>query len=104
MLPTITQSAPAIKAFTISPGFLMPPSAMISASIPLDSLTAENCGTPAPVISLVVQAAPGPTPTFTASAPASARSEAASSVATFPAAIGTSKLCDASRINSRNDS
>ena len=38
------------------------------------SSTAENCGRPTPVIIRVVHMAPGPTPTFTMSAPASIRS------------------------------
>ena len=42
------------------------------------------CGTPTPATTRVVQIAPGPTPTFTASAPASISACAPALVATFP--------------------
>ena len=42
--------------------------------MPAHSSTAENCGRPTPVIIRVVHIAPGPTPTFTMSAPALIRS------------------------------
>ena len=42
-------------------------------------------GTPTPEMIRVVQMAPGPMPTLTASAPASIRSSAASAVAMLPA-------------------
>ena len=41
-------------------------------------------GTPIPATTRVVQDAPGPIPTLTASAPAATRSRAPSAVATFP--------------------
>ena len=53
------------------------------------SSTALNCGRPTPVIIRVVHMAPGPTPTFTMSAPASIRSLTPSVVTTLPATIGT---------------
>ena len=46
-------------------------------------------GTPTPVTTRVVQMDPGPIPTFTASAPRSARALAPSRVATFPAMTST---------------
>ena len=48
------------------------------------------CGTPTPVTIRVVQIEPGPIPTFTALAPASARAMAPSAVAILPATIGKS--------------
>ena len=48
-------------------------------------ITAVICGTPTPLMIRVVQIAPGPIPTFTASAPASIRSFAPSAVAMLPA-------------------
>ena len=47
-------------------------------------------GTPVPVTTRVVQMDAGPTPTFTASAPAFIRSSAAAAVAMLPAITGTS--------------
>ena len=49
------------------------------------SMIAVIWGTPMPATILVVQMEPGPTPTFTASHPASIRARHPSSVATFPA-------------------
>jgi len=43
------------------------------------------CGTPIPATTLVVQIDPGPTPTLTASTPASIKSLTAEPVATLPA-------------------
>src|SRR5438128_1321210 len=71
--PIITQAAPAASAFTMSPEYLMPPSAMTGTS-PAPSTAswiAVICGTPTPVTTRVVQIEPGPTPTLTASAPRS---------------------------------
>ena len=48
-----------------------------------------NCGLPTPVIIRVVHMAPGPTPTFTMSAPAATRSATPDAVTTFPATTGT---------------
>ncbi len=53
------------------------------------SSTAENCGRPTPVIIRVVHIAPGPTPTFTMSAPAAIRSRTPSAETTLPATTGT---------------
>ena len=50
---------------------------------------ADSCGMPAPLITRVVQIDPAPTPTFTASAPASARVSTPSAVTTFPATTGS---------------
>ena len=89
--PIITQLAPAAMAFVISPEYLMPPSAIIG--MPAASATSEhsfiavNCGTPAPATILVVQIDPGPTPTFTALAPALIRSFVAFAEATLPPMI-----------------
>src|SRR5690606_15535435 len=80
--------APAAMALTISPEYLIPPSAMTGTPLPLTasahSYTADSCGTPTPAITRVVQILPGPTPTLMASAPASARATAASAVAMLP--------------------
>ena len=86
--PSITQSAPAAKAFGISPVYRIPPSAITgtpeSLSAAATSNTAENCGNPTPATTRVVHIDPGPIPTFTASAPASTKYFAASAVAIFP--------------------
>ena len=86
--PIITVSAPAAIALTISPVYLIPPSAITGTPVPsrakATSLIAVNCGTPTPAIILVVQIDPGPIPTLTASAPASTKYFAASAVAIFP--------------------
>ena len=49
------------------------------------SITAVSCGTPEPVITLVIQIEPEPTPTLTASTPALIKSSAPCAVAIFPA-------------------
>src|SRR5438128_781162 len=89
MPPIITADAPAARALVISPEYLMPPSAMMGSRSPAraaaQSAIAVNWGTPAPDTTRVVQMEPGPTPTFTASAPAFARSFAAAAVPIFPA-------------------
>ncbi len=91
--PIITASAPAAIALLMSPEYLMPPSAMTGmpkrAAASAQSMMAVIWGTPAPETTRVVQIEPGPMPTLTASAPASARSATASAVATFPAMSGT---------------
>ena len=46
-----------------------------------------TCGTPTPATTRVVQIEPGPTPTFTASAPALMSACAPARVATFPPMI-----------------
>ena len=92
MLPIITQLAPAANAFTMSPVYLIPPSAMMGIFFPFNALAASimavNCGTPAPATILVVQIEPGPMPTLTASAPAFAMASAPCAVATLPAMTG----------------
>ncbi len=77
--PIITASAPQAIALAISPPVLIPPSAMTWQYIPVSSrclilaavasAMAVACGTPIPRTPLVVQAAPGPTPTKTPTAP-----------------------------------
>ena len=95
--PIIIESAPAAMAFTRSPENLTPPSAMIGTPLPAtafaDSYTADSCGIPTPAIILVVHILPGPTPTFMASAPASAKAIAASAVAIFPTITSRSGKC-----------
>ena len=87
--PIITASAPAAKAFAISPENLIPPSEIIVIFLFLipffASIIAVNCGTPMPATSLVVQIDPGPIPTFIMSTPSFAKNFAASAVAMFPA-------------------
>ena len=67
----------------------MPPSAINGTPLPLSaSATSEMaviCGTPTPETIRVVQILPGPMPTFTQSAPALTRSNAAAPVAILPA-------------------
>ena len=73
----------------MSPEYLIPPSAM--RGIPFFDATAEHFmiaviwGTPTPAMTRVVQIDPGPTPTFTQSAPALISASVPSPVATFPA-------------------
>jgi hypothetical protein len=50
---------------------------------------AEICGTPTPATTRVVQMEPGPTPTFTPSAPASTSACAPAWVATLPPTTST---------------
>ena len=73
----MTESAPAAKAFEISPVYLTPPSAI---NVTLEFLrasetskTADNWGKPTPATTLVVHIEPGPIPTFIPSAPFSLR-------------------------------
>src|SRR5881396_758141 len=84
--PIITLAAPAASAFTTSPEYLMPPSAITGTSpAPSTASTmAVICGTPTPVTTRVVQIEPGPTPTFTASTPRSTSARAPVPLATFP--------------------
>ena len=83
--------APATKALTISPLYLIPPSAIIGTPLPLTaaeaSIMALSCGTPIPAIIRVVQILPGPTPTFMPSTPVSNSALAAAPVAILPAII-----------------
>ena len=85
----MTTLAPAASALTMSPLYLMPPSAMIGmpycAATQAASYTAVICGTPMPATTRVVQMEPGPMPTFTQSAPASISARVPSPVATLPA-------------------
>src|SRR5206468_2559967 len=87
--PIMTLVAPAARAFTASPEYLIPPSAMTGTS-PAPSTassTAVSCGTPTPVTTRVVQIDPGPTPTFTASTPRSTSASAASRVRILTALV-----------------
>ena len=65
----------------MSPELRTPPSAITGMPWPASactaSYTAVTCGTPTPATTRVVQMLPGPCPTFTASAPASASAERA---------------------------
>src|SRR5829696_3831294 len=85
----MTTSAPAAMALAISPEYWIPPSATIGtswrAATRAQSRTAVTWGTPTPATTRVVQIDPGPTPTFTASAPAAIRASVADPVATLPA-------------------
>ena len=68
-------------AFTISPVYLIPPSAITGTLLSMELQTskiAENCGTPTPATILVVHIEPGPIPTLIPSAPASNKNFAAS--------------------------
>ena len=73
----------------------MPPSAMTG--MPAGpharaaAMMAVICGTPTPATTRVVQMDPGPTPTFTASAPASTIARAPSYVATLPPTTSQSR-------------
>ena len=86
----------------MSPLVRMPPSAMTGTPAGSAALTALKiaviCGTPTPVTTRVVQIEPGPMPAFTASAPASIKSAAPSSVATLPAITSMSCLALMARI------
>src|SRR3954451_23538863 len=86
--PTMTVSAPATMALAISPEYFSPPSATTGTpagwQASAASWTAVTCGTPTPVTTRVVQIEPGPTPTLTASEPASTKACAPSRVATLP--------------------
>ena len=86
--PIITLDAPAASASATSRGCRTPPSAQTclpsSRALVAHSRTAENCGRPTAVCIRVVHMAPGPTPTFTMSAPAATRSLTPSAVTTLP--------------------
>src|SRR5690606_13724892 len=86
--PSITASAPATSALAMSPEYCNPPSAMTGmpagAAASDASYTAVTCGTPTPATMRVVQIEPAPTPTLTASTPASTSACAPSRVATLP--------------------
>src|SRR5208282_5107714 len=92
--PIITAEAPAASALTISPEYLMPPSAITgtpeSRVARAASAIAVICGTPTPVTMRVVQIDPGPMPTLIPSTPARTNSQAPSKVATLPAISSTS--------------
>src|SRR5690625_7393802 len=85
--PAMIESAPATSALTISPVKRIPPSPITGTPEDLIAFLALyialNCGTPTPATTLVVHILPGPTPTLTASTPASTRASAPESVATF---------------------
>ena len=84
----MTVSAPATSAFAMSPEYCSPPSAITgmpaSRAARDASYTAVTWGTPTPATMRVVQIEPGPTPTLTASTPASMSACAPSRVATLP--------------------
>ena len=89
----MTELAPAASASATSRGCFTPPSAHTRApssrAAAAHSRTAENCGRPTAVCMRVVHIAPGPTPTFTMSAPAATRSRTPSPETTLPATTGT---------------
>ena len=92
-------SAPATNALHRSPPVLIPPSMMMGTYRPVrlwyssraaaQSMVAVTCGTPTPVTSRVVQAAPGPTPTRTPWMPVSISSSATSYETQLPTITGT---------------
>src|SRR6185369_8335835 len=92
--PSMTVSAPATIALAMSPEYCMPPSPMTGTTAwrqtSAASMIAETWGTPTPATTRVVQMDPGPTPTFTASAPASTIAWAPARVATLPPMTSTS--------------
>ena len=87
----MTELAPATIALTMSPEYASPPSAINGMPALLHAFDASRiaviCGTPTPATIRVVQIEPGPTPTFTASAPAFISACAPARVATFPPII-----------------
>ena len=89
--PIITASAPAAKAFAISPENFIPPSEIIFIFFfftPfLTFIIALSCGTPMPATKRVVHIEPGPIPTLIMSTPSLIKNFAASGVAIFPAQI-----------------
>ena len=101
--PSITVSAPATSALAMSPEYCSPPSAMTGhAGRPCTRAAAVQiavtCGTPTPATTRVVQIEPGPTPTLTASAPASTRACAPSRVATLPPTTSTCAAAGSSSV------
>ena len=84
----MTVSAPATMALPMSPEYCRPPSAMSGTPAGPQALAARWIaviwGTPTPATTRVVQIEPGPTPTLTASTPASMSACAPSVVATLP--------------------
>ena len=89
--PIITASAPAAKAFAISPENFIPPSEIILTFLfftPfLTFIIALSCGTPIPATKLVVHIEPGPIPTFIISTPSLLKNLQLQEVAIFPAQI-----------------
>ena len=85
--------APAASALAMSPEYCRPPSAITGTPAGAQAATASRiaviCGAPTPATTRVVQMEPGPTPTLTASAPASTNAAAALRVATLPPMTST---------------
>src|SRR3954453_7738730 len=77
----------------MSPEYCSPPSAITGTPAGAQAATASRiaviCGAPTPATTRVVQIEPGPTPTFTASAPAWTKADAAARVATLPPITST---------------
>src|SRR5690554_1920793 len=96
--PIMTDEAPAANALTISPEYRSPPSAITGTPMGFKtsetSMMAVSWGTPTPATTRVVQMEPGPMPTFTASAPASAKYLPPSAVATLPTTMSMSPKVD----------
>src|SRR5256885_15055592 len=91
--PSMTESAPATSALTMSPEYCRPPSPITGTPAGRHAsaafMMAVTCGTPTPATTRVVQIEPGPTPTLTASAPASTSASAPAYVAMLPAMTST---------------
>ncbi|MDT4852983.1 hypothetical protein FQZ97_872370 [compost metagenome] len=84
----MTIDAPKRMLLAMSPWLRIPPSAMMGlVATRAHHFSALSCQPPVPnpVLSLVMQTLPGPTPTLVASAPQVSRSITASGVATLPA-------------------
>ena len=94
--PQMTPSA-RVSALTMSPDFVIPPSA--SSVTPRffaacdATYRAVSCGIPTPATMRVVQMEPGPWPTFTIEAPQSARYSTPAAEVTLPATMGRSLKC-----------
>src|SRR5919107_4200486 len=91
--PSMTVSAPATSAFAMSPEYCRPPSPITGTPAGRQAREAlwmaVTWGTPTPATTRVVQMEPGPTPTFTPSAPASTSALAPAKVATLPPMTST---------------
>ena len=94
--PIITIEAPNRIDLAMSPLYRTPPSATIGWwATALHAWIAANCQPPVPnpVFNLVMQALPGPIPTFVASAPALSKSITACGVAMLPTITKLSGNC-----------
>src|ERR1700744_4990940 len=91
--PSMVVDAPAASALAISPEYCNPPSPITGTPAGPQTATASRiaviCGAPTPATTRVVQIEPGPTPTLTASAPASSSACEPALVATLPPITST---------------